>query len=61
MPEPVGVEDDFWDEPDAAVPDEVLKEVPKGAAALAGVSVLLLMAAWLAIYAFIFLPRGMVG
>lgn len=40
---------------------QVMREVPKGAAALAGLAVFLLMAAWLAIYFFVFLPRGMVG
>jgi hypothetical protein len=39
----------------------VLREVPKGATALAGVTVLLLVLAWLAIYFFVFLPRGQVG
>jgi len=41
--------------------DEALKETPKGAFALAGLTVGLLMAAWLAIYIFVFLPRGSVG
>lgn len=38
-----------------------LREVPKGAFALSGLTVGLLMLAWLAIYLFVFLPRGMVG
>jgi hypothetical protein len=45
-------------------PDEIeaaLKETPKGAFALAGIAVGLLTAAWLAIYLFVFLPRGAVG
>ena len=41
--------------------DEALKETPRGAFALAGITVALLMAAWLAIYLFVFLPRGSVG
>lgn len=41
--------------------DEALKETPKGAFALAGVTVGLLMAAWLAMYLLVFLPRGSVG
>ena len=50
------------DEPvDDAVLEAALREVPKGALALAALTVGLLMLAWLAIYAFVFLPRGMVG
>ena len=41
--------------------EEALKETPRGAFALAGITVALLMAAWLAIYLFVFLPRGSVG
>jgi asparagine N-glycosylation enzyme membrane subunit Stt3 len=41
--------------------EEALKETPRGAFALAGITVGLLMAAWLAIYFFVFLPRGQVG
>lgn len=51
--------DDEAEPPD--VPDEIMRQVPKGAAALAGIALALLMAAWLAIYVFVFLPRGMVG
>lgn len=40
---------------------EALRDTPKGAFALAGVTVALLMAAWLAMYIFVFLPRGQVG
>jgi hypothetical protein len=38
-----------------------LEAVPSGSAALAGVAVLLLLAGWLFVYLFIYLPRGMVG
>lgn len=38
-----------------------LKQTPKGAFALAGLTTGLLMLAWFAIYAFVFLPRGTVG
>lgn len=38
-----------------------LKEVPRGAFALAGLTVGLLMLAWLGIYLFVFLPRGSIG
>lgn len=38
-----------------------LREVPRGAFAVAGVAVGLLLLAWLAMYFFVFLPRGPVG
>jgi len=38
-----------------------LAPLPRGAAALAGVSVGLLLLAWILIYLLIYLPRGMVG
>lgn len=38
-----------------------LKETPRGAYALAALTVGLLMAAWLCIYLFVFLPRGSIG
>ena len=41
--------------------DDALQQTPRGAFALAGLTVGLLMAAWLAVYLFIFLPRGSVG
>lgn len=41
--------------------DEALKQTPKGAFALSGLTVGLLLLAWLAIYVFVFLPRGTVG
>ena len=40
---------------------EALREAPRGAIALAGAAVGLLMLAWIVIYACVFLPRGMVG
>ncbi len=45
----------------AEVPAEVLGQVPRGALALAGLTVGLLLLAWFAIYFFVFLPRGSVG
>ena len=59
----MGTEDRFEPDetPDPEIPPEVMREVPKGAAALAGIAVALLMLAWLAIYFFVFLPRGMVS
>ena len=44
--------------------DEVQKIVamgPRGALALAGLSVAALLAVWLAFFVFVFLPRGAVG
>lgn len=41
--------------------ETALKETPKGAFALAGLTVGSLMLAWLAVYLFVFLPRGSVG
>ncbi len=49
------------DEVDEAALEAVMREVPKGALALAGLTVALLMIAWFAVYLFVFLPRGMVG
>ena len=40
---------------------QALSAMPSGAVALAGFAVGLLLIAWLAIYLFIYLPRGMVG
>jgi len=41
--------------------EEALKEAPRGAIAVAGTAVLLLMLGWFTIYLFVFLPRGTVG
>ena len=49
------------DEPTPEELDSVLAQVPKGAMALAGLTVILLLVAWFAMYAFVFLPRGQVG
>jgi len=46
------------DEPDEADLERVLKFVPRGAAALAGVAVALIIVGWLLIYFLVFLPRG---
>ena len=40
---------------------KALKQTPRGAFALAGLTTALLMLAWFAIYFFIFIPRGTVG
>jgi hypothetical protein len=39
----------------------VLREVPRGALALAGLTVFLLLIGWFFVYLFIFIPRGTVG
>jgi len=41
--------------------DAVMGEVPKGALALAGIAVLLLLIGWFFVYFAIFIPRGSVG
>jgi hypothetical protein len=46
---------------DAYAADERLRAVPSGAVALAGLTVGLLLLAWLLVYALVFIPRGMVG
>jgi hypothetical protein len=46
---------------DDAALESRLSEVPRGALALSGLTVGLLLLAWLLIYAFVFLPRGMVS
>jgi hypothetical protein len=46
---------------DEAALAEVMREVPKGAVALAGAAVALLAIAWVLIYLFVFVPRGVVG
>jgi hypothetical protein len=45
---------------DAEIAD-ALRQTPKGAFALAGLTVGLLMLAWVLMYLFVFLPRGSVG
>jgi Cytochrome c oxidase subunit IIa family len=41
--------------------DAVMEEVPRGALALAGIAVLLLLVGWFFVYFAIFIPRGSVG
>lgn len=52
---------DHSDGLDDASIEAALKDTPKGAFALSGLTVGLLMLAWLAMYLFVFLPRGSVG
>ena len=46
-------------------PDEelerVMREVPRGALALAALAVGVLLVGWFVVYLFVFLPRGMVS
>jgi hypothetical protein len=46
---------------DDAALERVMREAPRGAWALSGLTVGLLLLAWIFVYAFVFLPRGMVG
>ena len=52
-----GVDDAF----DDAALERVMREVPRGALAISGLTVGLLLVAWFLMYAYVFLPRGMVG
>lgn len=56
-PEPARVGDAF----DDAALERVMREVPRGALALSGLTVGLLLLAWFLMYAWVFVPRGMVG
>jgi len=46
---------------DDAALERVMREVPRGALALSGLTVGLLLLAWFLMYALVFVPRGMVG
>jgi hypothetical protein len=48
-------------ESDEASFERAMREVPRGALALAGLAVGILLLAWFLIFSFVFLPRGMVG
>jgi hypothetical protein len=52
---------DLIDDIDDAALERVMEHVPRGALALSALTVALLMLAWFLIYAYVFLPRGMVG
>jgi hypothetical protein len=49
------------DEVDKAMLAQVLAEVPKGSAVVAGTAVAIVVAIWFAFYFFAFLPRGPIG
>jgi hypothetical protein len=46
---------------DAAALERALLEVPRGALALSGIAVALLLVGWFLLYFAVFLPRGSVG
>jgi len=48
-------------EPSEEELEKVMREVPRGALALAVLTVGMLLVGWLLVYALIFLPRGMVS
>ena len=52
---------DLIDDIDDAALERVMEHVPRGVLALSALTVALLMLAWFLIYAYVFLPRGMVG
>ena len=56
-PESARVGDAF----DDSALERVMREVPRGALALSGLTVGLLLLAWFLMYALVFVPRGMVG
>ena len=49
------------DEVDNAKLVQVLAEVPKGSAVIAGTAVAIVVTIWFAFYFFAFLPRGPIG
>jgi hypothetical protein len=53
--------DDFLTLPEEERLEIALRTAPRGAMALAGIAVAILMLAWLAIYIFVFIPRGVTG
>jgi hypothetical protein len=61
--QPHAADDPFQerDDVDEAALTAVLRTVPLGAAVLAGSAVALVVLGYLAIYLFVFLPRGIVG
>jgi Cytochrome c oxidase subunit IIa family len=48
-------------EPDDAALERAMRAVPSGAAALAGLTVALLLVFWFVVYLVVYLPRGLVG
>jgi hypothetical protein len=61
LPEPSRVRGHSSHEADDEALERVMAEVPRGALALSGLTVGLLLLAWFLMYVFVFLPRGPVG
>lgn len=59
--EPVPARSPGEDADETTALNRALEQAPRGAIALAGTAVGLMMLCWLAIYLFVFLPRGSVG
>ncbi len=53
--------EDTSDPASAAALEAALRVVPRGAFALAGIALAILIACWLIVYFLVFLPRGAVG
>ena len=53
--------DEISDDVDEGALADVMRLVPLGAGVVAGISVAMLVVGYLAIYIFVFLPRGAVG
>ena len=58
---PAGAHDFAGDAEEMQAIEAALDEAPRGALAVSGIAVGLLVACWLIIYIFVFLPRGTVG
>jgi hypothetical protein len=56
-----GLHDSASDADELSRLEAALDVAPRGALAVSGISVGLLMVCWLIIYVFVFLPRGTVG
>jgi hypothetical protein len=59
--EPVSLASNRDDGIDEAALTQVMQQVPRGAALVAGAAVALLVIGWLLIYLLVFVPRGVVG
>jgi len=58
---PVSRHDYDSDEQEIERLEAAMERTPSGAVAVSGIAVTLLLLCWLAIYIFVFLPRGTVG
>ena len=58
---PIGTHDYESDADELRRLEAAMEEAPRGAAVVSGIAVGLLIACWLLIYTFVFLPRGPVG